>query len=86
MEAGGGEDDTRGHLIDTLLDTGALGIDGNYISEIAANKIDSSRKNRLLSSDVRICSGMDGACTNSNYYLMLTVKKAYLYYIKVLYS
>ena len=34
LEAGG-EDDSRGHQIDTLLDMGALGIDGNFISEIA---------------------------------------------------
>ena len=34
----GGEDDSRGHQIDTLLSTETLCIDGNYISEIAVNK------------------------------------------------
>jgi hypothetical protein len=69
-----GVGDVRGHEIATLLDTGALGIDGNYISAKLANEIDSQRNFRVLSNNVVICNGVDGSCVDGNYFLKLAVK------------
>jgi hypothetical protein len=63
-----GVGDVRGHEIAVLLDTGALGIDGNYISAKLANEIDSQRKLRVLSNIVVICNGVDGGCVDENYF------------------
>ena len=51
MEVEGAEDGNngRGFQIDTLLDTGALGVNGNNISPKMADKIDEFRKHRVAS-------------------------------------
>ena len=64
----------KGLHIDTLLDTGALGVDGNYISPRMADKIDKFRKHMVASDDMRVCSGLSGVCTNMSDSLMLTVE------------
>ena len=77
MEVEGDEEDVghgRGHLVNTLLDTGALGINGNYISSALADKIDSTKSMRQVASDVLVCSGVDGVCSKANNTLNLTVK------------
>jgi len=68
------EDDSSGHKIATLLDTGALGIDGNYISGPIANKIDKNRLNRRVGTDLTVCGGINGECLNTNNYMVLKVK------------
>jgi len=68
------EDGRKANIIKTLLDTGALGIDGNYITSEVANLIDSDKSNRHISNDITICSGLDGSCSNANFYMYLTVK------------
>ena len=76
MEVKGAQDGnkSKGLQIDTLLDTGALGVNGNYISPEMADKIDKFRKHRVASDDMRTCSGLSGVCMNTSDSLMLTVK------------
>ena len=76
MEVEGAEVGNKGKglQIDTLLNTGALGVDGNYTSPRMADKIDKFRKHRVASDDIRVCSGLSGVCTNMSDTLMLTVK------------
>ena len=76
MEVEGTEvgNEGKGLQIDTILDTGALGVDGNYISPKMANKIDEFRKHRVASDGLRVCNGLSGVCTNTRESLMLTVK------------
>ena len=64
----------KGLQIDTLLDTRALGVDGNYIRPKMANRIDEFRKHKVASDRLRVCSGLSGVCTNASESLMLTVK------------
>ena len=76
MEVEGTEDGNKGKglQIDSLLDTGALGVDGNYISPKMADKIDEFKKHRAASEGLRICSGVSGVCTNASDSLISTVK------------
>ena len=76
MEVEGAEDGKKGKSlqIDTLLDKGALGVDGNYISPRMADKSDKFRKHRVASDDMRVCSGLSGVCTNMSNSLILTLK------------
>ena len=76
IEVEGAEDGNKGKglQIDTLLDMGALGVDGNYISPRLADKIEKFRKHRVGSDDMKVYSSLSGVCTNMSDSLMLTVK------------
>ena len=76
MEVDGAEDGNKGKglQIGTFLDTGALGVDGNYISPRMADNIDKFKEHRVASDDMRVCNGLSGVCTNMSHSLMLTVK------------
>ena len=64
-EVEGAEDNNKekGLQTDTLLDTGALGVDGNYISHKMAKTIDKFRKYMIARDELRICSGLSEVCT-----------------------
>ena len=76
MEVEGAEDGNKGKglQIDTLLDTGALFVNGNCMSPRMADKIDKFKEHRVASDDMRVCSGLSGVCTNMSDSLMLTVQ------------
>ena len=57
IEVEGTEDGNKGKGFQ--IDTGALGVDGNCISQKMANKIDKFRKHRVTSDELRI--GLSGA-------------------------
>ena len=55
-----------GVSVDALLDTGALGIDGNYISlDIVDNMELENNFEPSVANQVSICSGLDGTCTKN---------------------
>ena len=62
------------YTIDSILDMGVLGINGNYISLAAADLLDHMKAYRQTSSDVMICSGIDGVCISINKFIWLRVK------------
>ena len=76
MEVGGTEDGKEGKVlqIDTLLDTGALGVDDKYIRPKMPNIIDEFRKHRVASEGLRVCRGLSAVCTNTSDSLILTLK------------
>ena len=67
MEVEGAEDGDKGKdfQTDTLSDTEAPGVDGNYIyiSSKMADKFDKFGKHRIASDAMRFCSALSGVCT-----------------------
>ena len=61
--------------VDILLDTGAHGIDGNYISLDVVNQFQLDYDfEPPVTNNVSTCSGIDGSCTkNPKYVLILNV-------------
>ena len=72
MGNAGGMNANGGHLVQVLLDTGSLGLNGNYISETVASTIDKD-SSFISTSNHRVCSGLTGLCSDDIPYLILLV-------------
>ena len=68
-----GEQKDSGIEVHALLDTGSLGINGNYVNKDIAHSLCPGLNCFDHSSNI-VCSGFDGTCSSDNYSAYLSVK------------